>query len=462
MKLVVFVAIPVVIASGCGRGKSQSAIDGGGGAAQAGGSGTAGAGAGSSGAGGAGQGGLGGSGGGAAGGPAGIAGAGTTGASGTTGNCPAARPEPRFSVRRVAGLQPSPGTPNTAPINEDIRHSSIVIGRDGVPVFVHLARGQILALPLTNVVPEDAGVTGNVSKVLSNPSLNRVDGVSRAAVKSDGTVVVAYLAADHAYHAEWSGRMEDAPTGSRLESPTISNCSPKIGLGIDRRDRASVVFCGSTGVNYASIENGAWSADALGFDYGFYPAVGADSSGNAVLGLYDVSTDASWLTIGTRRGGVWQFTATDPVPNTTTADFWPVVLLDSRDRLNLFFADRRTDGRLAWWIAEGSTWTKTSVDLLPNLSEPGIGELGGHHYDVALTTGGELYVARFAGGLIYEHFDGCRWITAQRVYAFPDPLSDVWWPSVAVDAAGRPHFSFQEMHMGDHSQDVLWYAEPQP
>jgi len=399
-----------------------------------------------------------------------VAGAGASGAAGTTGNCGAPRAEPRFTVRRVAGLEPSPGTPGTAMIDENLKHSSIVIGRDGVPTFVYLARAQVFALPLTNVAPADAGVSGSVAKILSAPSIpnmTRIDGVSRGAVKSDGTVAVAYLANRSAYHVEWSGNMNDAPVGSNIAPALIAGGSSKIGLGIDRRDRANLVFMGNTGVNYATVENGTPSVEMI--DSASLPsaAVGTDSNGNAVAGLIDRNNTLQMI-VATRRGGTWQLARTDPSNNTfiSSWDFGPIVQIDSRDRLNLFFTAvpdlaASLEEPLGWWISDGAGWTKTTAQL----PSPLYGGADGYHVDVALTPTGEIYVARGGlsyDGLSYDHFDGCRWIKDQQVHVFTDPDVDVWWPSVAVDAAGRPHFSFQEMHRDDHTLDVLWSAEPVP
>jgi len=466
--VVVVVGLAAIACGGCGKGKSQ-AVDGGGGTAQGGGSGAAGAGAGGSGGGSPGAGGT-------AVGAAGVSGrggasGGASGTAGTTGNCGAPRAEPQFTVRRVAGLEPSPGTPGTAGITENLKHSSIVIGTGGVPTFVYLARSQVFALPLTNVAPADAGVSGSVAKILSGPFTpgTRIDGVSRGAVKSDGTVAVAYLANGSAYYVEWSGNINDAPAGSNIAPALIAGGSSKIGLGIDRRDRANLVFMGSTGVNYASVENGTPSVEMIDSASLPYAAVGADSNGNAVAALID-RNDSLQMIVATRRGGTWQLTRTDPSTNTFIGswDFGPIVQIDSRDRLNLFFAAVPDIGAveeepLGWWISDGAGWTKTTAQLPGPLYWSG----DGYHADVALTPTGEIYVARGGltyDGLFYDHFDGCRWIKDQQLQVFTDPnlQIDVWWPSVAVDAAGRPHFSFQEIHANDHTLDVLWSAEPVP
>lgn len=501
MKLGWHAVIVCLAVCGCKKGGSSSGAGGTGGGSV----GTAGMGGASSGADGAARGGSGGAGGAVgaagtgatgaagasaaggngAGGASGIGGAGTAGGSGTgggarggasgsgagtAGSCAVARPEPRFTVRRVAGLQPTDPT-STAQPTEDTRHSSIVIGRDGVPTFVYVARAQVLALPLTNVAPADAGVSGEIAKVLSNPAYNRIDGISRAAVKSDGTVAVAYLANNYAHYADWSGKMDDAPTASRLSTGiNVNGCIPsKMGLAIDRQDRANILFCGSNGADiayYAIVENGTWSVETIGSTYLPYSALAVDSSGNVVVGLANQFGTALQMVVGTRRGGVWQFTPTDPtsITWTDTWNFDPVVRVDSRDRFNIFFAAipenaMRYGDPLGWWTSEGTGWTKTAVELTGAVLYTAI---EGYHLDVAITNSGEIYVARYANGLVYDHFDGCRWTTGQEVYTFMDAGAAIWWPSVAVDATGRPHFSFQEMHRTDHNQDVLWSAEPLP
>jgi hypothetical protein len=480
MKLIRFAAIPVLALMGCKSGGASSGAGGSGGAALTGAGGSGGAAAGSSGAAGSGGSGAAGATGGASAGTAGAAGASSStdaavaadaalDGSGdrTSGTCVPAGPELQFSLRRVAGFQPLSPTDTTQP-TEDIRHASIVIGTGGVPIFVYLVRAQVFALPLTSVDFSDAGVTGNVSKILSDPSLTRVSHVSRAATKSDGSVAVAYLSANHAYEAEWSGRMADSPTGSQL-TPTTNETS-KVGFAVDGRDRAHIVFgdtSNGTKAYYATNENGTWSVENIG-PYQPYPAVASDSGGNILVGLSNPFVSFPQLVLGTRRGGVWQLAPTDAADAGVTGawNFDPVVVMDSQDRFNLFFRAAPPPSGVVvanevdWWVSAGSSWTKTTAGV----GGP-IGDGDGLHFDVAFTPGGEVYIARVGSpsGIAYDHFDGCKW-TSHQIDTPPAQSTsfEIWWPSVAVDSTGRPHFSFQEMHYADHNQDELWSAEPIP
>jgi hypothetical protein len=146
--------------------------------------------------------------------------------------------------------------------------------------------------------------------------------------------------------------------------------------------------------------------------------------------------------------------------------FDPVVVLDSQDRFNLFFRPVPAQDDLAWkevdwWVGAGAAWTKTTAGVGDSIGDGSDGD----HYDVAFTPGGEVYIARVGAniGVAYDHFDGCKW-TSHQIDTPPAQGTsfEIWWPSVAVDPAGRPHFSFQEMHRDDHNQDELWSAEPIP
>ena len=72
-----------------------------------------------------------------------------------------------------------------------------------------------------------------------------------------------------------------------------------------------------------------------------------------------------------------------------------------------------------------------------------------------------MVLAGFALGVVYAYYDGCTW-TTQTV----DPdIMQGGYPSIAVDAAGNPHISYQAAPNSSTKQVAagpLWHAYPSP
>ncbi len=345
-------------------------------------------------------------------------------------------------------------------LNAGAISDGIVLRTDGTPVFLYQdsnvspMQQQIWAAgrPETS----DAGITVSVSTQLS-----RGGGIlfQRAIVRraTDGGIRIAYLNQGTSYvvrYLSWNGDFNQAPTDTVVGSD-MPNLTFQLGFDLDAQDHPAVAYFTLDGVlRFASNAGSGWQASSIASMAPGAVSMALDGSANPVAFIErDTSLGDVDLYFTSRSPSGWSTAALLDPQNSQGAGSWAA--RDGFGQVELLYVDRilvrRAIGPPSAWNVDGP------------LPDPGVLSYVPSTPAIAFGSGGEIHMvlAGFALGVVYAYYDGCTW-TTQTV----DPdIMQGGYPSIAVDAAGNPHISYQAAPNSSTKQVAagpLWHAYPSP
>ncbi len=287
-------------------------------------------------------------------------------------------------------------------------------------------------------------------------------------VGPDGTVAVAY------HNHDW----EDAAVGvlgadgwrvERIESGGHDGWDDSLAFGPDGRLHLLNVdpaqFNSTEGVEYSRLEDGVWQTAAVGsgpqpYEWGTDIAVDADGVVHAVY--FDAA--ARDLVYGRFDGAAWTL---EPIYEEGDAGRFAALVLDEAGTPHVAFVqidptqpgDGRVPGRVVYGTIGEDGWSFEPVVRLPDQV---LGFEDARRSVAIAIAGGEPVVAFIDTGRVGYARRGTEdgdpaWAPVTIAEAGDDPFQIV---GMALDASGRPHFTFSTITGSGPLDGEVWYVEP--
>jgi hypothetical protein len=278
--------------------------------------------------------------------------------------------------------------------------------------------------------------------------LSRAGGIlfQRAIVRraTDGGIRIAYLAQGTSYvvrYLSWNGDFNQARTDTVVGSDT-PNLTFQLGFDLHAQDHPAVAYFTLDGVlRFASNTGSGWQASPIASMAPGAVSMALDGSANPVAFIERDTGGGDVALYFTSRGpSGWSSAALLDPQNSQGAGSWAA--RDGFGQVELLYSDR-TQVRRA--IGPPSAW---NVD--GPLPDPGVLSYVPSTPAIAFGSGGEIHMvlAGFVLGVLYAYYDGCTW-TTQPV---DTDITQGGYPSIAVDAAGNPHISYQAAPISSGAQ----------
>src|SRR3990170_1000900 len=291
--------------------------------------------------------------------------------------------------------------------------------------------GALIVLVLLGVlaVPEAHADTGFAWQIALIQSDVGIGGATSIVLDSNGYPRLAYADTDtgRVQYVRWTGESWDANP-----APQSGYAYGPVSLALDVKDRPHIAFFDAQAgrIKYANLGDFGWRV--LAVDDGLYEghlSIAIDADGNPHIAY---PWDNGRRRHASLQGSTWTMETVDPDSVIARS---PSIVIDALGHPNIAYYAKGNLYR-AQWI--GYRWNIEAVENASNpqfvtlrLDPNGIPKIG--------------YRSSQANELRYVTWNGSAWLR-ETVDAAGDPG---WDARLALDASGRPHFSYYSW--GDHS-----------